>query len=86
MTTIARCVDNEMRRRHNDDETMGTAQPTGRIRRRRHHSSRRIGVAIKGSQGGGVERESWGRIAHTTHGGVRVTGFFSTTRCACLHA
>ncbi len=86
MTTIARCANDEMRRRRNDDQTMGTAQPTGRIRRRRHHSSRRIGVGVKGSQGGGVGRESLGRIARTTHGGVRVTGFFSTTLCACLHA
>ncbi len=53
MTTIARCVDDEMRRRCNDDKTMGTAQPAGRIRRRRHHRSRRIGVGEMGSQGGG---------------------------------
>ncbi len=57
MTTIARFVDNEMRRRHNDDKTMGTAQPAGQIRRRRHHISRRIGVGVKGSQGGGVGRD-----------------------------
>ncbi len=68
MTTIARCVDDKMQRRCNNDETMGTAQPAGRIRRRRHHSSRRIGVGVKWSQGGGVGRESWGRIARTTHG------------------
>ncbi len=52
MTTIARCIDNEMQQRCNDDETMGTAQPAGRIRRRPHHSSCRIGVGVKGSQGG----------------------------------
>ncbi len=86
MTTIARWVDDEMRRRRNNDETMGTAQPAGRIQCRRHHSSRRIGVGVKGSQGGGVGRESWGRIARTTHGRVRVTGFFPMMRCACLHA
>ncbi len=76
MTTIARCVDNKMRRQRNGDETMGTAQPAGWIRRCQHHSSRRIGVGVKGSQGGGVGRESWRRIARTTHGGVRVNGFF----------
>ena len=34
MTTIWRRVYDKMRRRRNDDETMGTAQPAGRIRRR----------------------------------------------------
>ncbi len=53
MTTIARCIDDKMRRRCNDYDTMGTAQPAGWIRRRRHHSSRRKGVGVKGSQGGG---------------------------------
>ncbi len=86
MTTIARRVDDEMRRRRNDDETMGTAQPAGRIRRRQHRVFGRIGVGNEGEQGRGAGRESWGSIAYTTHGGVRVTGFFSTTRCACLHA
>ena len=43
-------------------------------------------LAMRGGRGGGIGRESWGSIAYTTHGGVRVTGFFSTTRCACLHA
>ena len=60
MTTIARCVDDEMRRRRNDDKTMGTAQPAGRIRRRRHHSSRRRGVGVKGSQGGGCREGELG--------------------------
>ncbi len=86
MTTIARCVDVEMRRRRNDDETMGTVRPAGQIRRCRHRSSRRIGVGVEGSQGGGIGRESWGSIARTTHGGVRVTVFFLTTRCGWFNA
>ena len=48
MTTIGRRVDNKMRRRRNDDETMGTAQPAGRIRRRRHRVVGPIGVGNKG--------------------------------------
>ena len=60
MTTIGRRVDNKMRRRRNDDETMGTAQPAGRIRRRRHRVVGPIGVGDEGRQGGGVGRESWG--------------------------
>ncbi len=86
MTTIAHRVDDEMRRRCNDDEMMGTAQPAGRIRRRQHRAVGRIGVGNEGGQGEGAGRENWGSIAYTTHGGVRVTGFFLTTRCACLHA
>ncbi len=86
MTTIARRVDNEMQRRRNDDKMIGTAQPAGRIQFRQHRVVGRIGVGNEGGQGGGAERESWGSIAYTTHGGVRVTGFFLTTRCACLHA
>jgi hypothetical protein len=31
MTTIARRVDDDVRRRHNDDETMGTVRPAGLI-------------------------------------------------------
>ena len=58
MTTIARLVDDDVRRRRNDDETMGTVRPAGRIRRRRRNSARRIGVGVEGSQGGGVGRES----------------------------
>jgi hypothetical protein len=53
MTTIARCIDNEMRRRRNDDKTMGTAQPAGRIQRRQHRVVGRIGVGNEGGQGGG---------------------------------
>ncbi len=87
MTTIAPRADDKMQRQCNDDETMGTAEPAGRIRRRQHRFVGRIGVGNEGGQGGGARRESWGSIAYTTHGGVRVTGFFLTTRCACsLHA
>ncbi len=53
MTTIARRVDNEMRRRLKDNETMDTAQPAGRIRRRQHRVVGRIGVGNEGGQGGG---------------------------------
>ena len=52
MTTIARCIDDEMRRRRDDDETMGTVRPAGRIRRRRHRVVGRIGVDNEGGQGG----------------------------------
>ncbi len=86
MTTIAHCVDNEMQRQCNDDKTMGTAQPAGWIRRHQDRVVGRIGVGNEEGQGGGAGRESWGSIAYTTHGGVKVTGFFSTTQCACLHA
>ncbi len=86
MTTIARWVNDKMGRQCNDDKTMGTALPAGRIQRRQHCVVGRIGVGNEGGQGGGAGRESWGSIAHTTHGGVRVTVFFLTTRCACLHA
>jgi hypothetical protein len=41
-----------MRRRRNDDETMGTAESAGRIRRRRDRVVGLIGVGDKGSQGG----------------------------------
>ena len=58
MTTIGCRVDDKMLRRRNDDETMGTAQPAGRIQRRRHRGVGLIGVGDKGRQGGGVGRES----------------------------
>jgi hypothetical protein len=48
MTTIGRRVDNKMQRRRNNDETMGTAQPAGRIRRRRHRVVGPIGVGDEG--------------------------------------
>ncbi len=48
-----------------------------RIRPRQHCVVGRIGVGNEGGQGGGVGRESWGSIAYTTHGGVKVTVFFS---------
>ena len=49
--TIGRCVDDKMQQ-CNDNETMGTAQPAGRIRRLRQRVVGRIGVGVKGSQGG----------------------------------
>jgi hypothetical protein len=61
---------------------MGTAQPAGRIRRRQHRVVGRIGVGNEGGQGGGTERESWGSIAYTTHGGIRVPRvFFDDAMC-----
>ncbi len=53
MTTIAHRVNDEMQRRCNEDKTMGTAQPAGRIQRRQHHIVGRIGVGNEGRQGGG---------------------------------
>jgi hypothetical protein len=86
MTTIARRVNEDVRRRRNDDEMMGTVRPTGQIRSRRRNSKRPIGVGDEGGQGGGIGRESWRSILYTTHPVVRVTVFFSMTQCACLHA
>ena len=53
MTTIGCRVDDKMRQRRNDDETMGTAQPAGRIQRRRHRVVGLRGVGDKGRLGGG---------------------------------
>jgi hypothetical protein len=86
MTINVRRDDDDVRQQCNDNEMMGTIWPAGRIQRRRHRSSRRIGVGVEGGQGGGVGRESWGSIAYTTHGRVRIMGIFLTMRCACLHA
>jgi hypothetical protein len=62
MTTIACCVNNEMGRPYNDNETMGTVWPAGQILRRQHQhsSSRRRGVGVKGSQGGGRQEGELG--------------------------
>jgi hypothetical protein len=54
VTTNVRRDDNDMCRQRNDDETMGTIQPAGQIQRRRHRSSRRIGVGVEGGQGGAL--------------------------------
>ena len=78
MTIDARRVDDDVRRKRNDGETMGTVRPG--------HVAHLICVGDEGYQGGGVGRENWGSIRNTPHGGVRVTRFFSTMRCACLHA
>ena len=58
MTTIARRVDDDVRRRRVDDETMGAARPAGRIRRRRRHVCRLMGVGDEGGQGGVAGREN----------------------------
>jgi hypothetical protein len=85
MTTIGRRVDDKMRQRCNNNETMGTAQPARWIRRRRCNGSRRIGVGVKGSQGGGVGRESRG-VLHTILIMELGSPGFLATRCACLHS
>ncbi len=81
MTTIARCVDDKMRRRRNVDKTMGTAQPPGRIRRWRRHSLRRMGVGFKGRRGGMLGRAPGGGYGDTTHRAIGVTVFPTNTRC-----
>jgi hypothetical protein len=53
MTTIGCRVDDKMLRRRNDDETMGTAQPAGRIQHCQHRIVGLRGAGDKGSQGGG---------------------------------
>ena len=52
MTIDARRIDDNVRRKRNDDETMGTVRPAGRIRRRRRHFARLICVGDEGRQGG----------------------------------
>ena len=52
MTTIARRFDDGVRKRRDVDETMGTAQPPGRIRRCRCQVDARMCVGVEGSQGG----------------------------------
>jgi hypothetical protein len=53
ITTIARCVEDDVQRRCNGDETVGTAQPAGQIRRCRCQVDARMCVGVEGSQGGG---------------------------------
>ncbi len=65
MTINAHRVGKDERQRRNDDETMGTNQPAGQIRRLRRHVSRLIGVGDEGGQGGGAS-------------GRRVEGEFGT--------
>ncbi len=73
-------------RRHcQPSKTMGAARPVGRIRCRRRHVCHLMVSGDKGGHGGGVRRVRGGRYRSTNHRVVRVTGFFSTTRCACLH-
>ena len=56
MTTFARRVDDDVRRRHVDDETRDAAWPAGRIRRRRRHRVRLTGVGDEGGHGGDAGR------------------------------
>ncbi len=86
MTINARHDDEDVCRKHNDDETMGTVRPAGQIRRCQHYIVGHMGVGDEGRQGRVIGRESWGSFAYTTHRGVGVTEFFLTTRCACLQA
>ncbi len=80
MTTIAPRFDNGVQKRRNVDETMGTAQPPGRIRRWRRHSLRHMGVGFKGRRGGTPGRLPGGRFAYTTHLAIGVTVFPTNTR------
>ena len=64
-TTIdARRIGDDVRQKRNDNKTMGTIRPAGRIRRRRHHFARLICVGDEGRQGGAL--------------GGRVGGVFGT--------
>ncbi len=86
MTTIAHCIDDEMRRRRNDDEMIGTAQPAGWIRRCRHDSSRRIGVGIMGSQGGASGGRVGGELRVLLMVELGSPGFFRQCDVrACTH-
>jgi hypothetical protein len=76
ITTIARRVEDNVQRRHNGDETMGTAQPAGRIQRCRCQVDARMCVGVEGSQGGGAWREKWGSKNGQTHRAIGVTVFF----------
>ncbi len=52
MTISARRVDDDVQRRCNDHETMGTIQPAGRIWRRRRRIAHLMGVGDEEGQGG----------------------------------
>jgi len=54
MTIDARRINDDVRRKRNDDETMGTVRLAGQIRRRRRHVARLICVGDGGRQGGGA--------------------------------
>jgi hypothetical protein len=86
MTTIACRVDDEMRRRRNDDKTTSTAQPAGWIRRCQHRVAGHIGVGNEGGQGGGAVMESLGVLRTLLMVELGSQGFFR--RCnvrACTH-
>jgi len=87
MTINARRVDDDMRRKHNDDETMGTVRPAGRIRRHRRHVAHLICVGDGGRQGGGASGGRVGGVFGTLLMVELGSPFFSfTMQCACLHA
>ena len=52
MTTIGRRVDDDVRKKRVDKVVDLSIEPTGRIRRWRRHSIRRMGVGFKGRRGG----------------------------------
>jgi hypothetical protein len=84
MRTISRRFDDGVRKRRDVDETMGTAQPPGRIRRCRCQVDARMCVGVEGSQGGGAGREKWRNKNEQTHCAVGVTGFFLIARCTTV--
>ena len=53
MTTIGRRVDDDVRKKRVDKVVDISIEPTGRIRRWRRHSIRRMDVGFKGRWGGG---------------------------------
>ena len=63
MTINARRVDEDMHRKHNDDETMGTVRPAGRIRRCQRHVAHLICVGNEGRQGGGRQEGELGEYS-----------------------
>jgi hypothetical protein len=54
MKTIASRFDDGVQKQRDVDETMGTSQPPGRIRRCRFQVDACMCVGVKGSQGGGA--------------------------------
>ena len=84
MTIIAHCFDVGVRKQQNVDETLGTAQPPGRIRRCCCQVDARMCVGVKGSQGGGAGREKWRNKNEQTHRAVGVTGFFFVAQCTTV--
>ena len=61
MTVSARRVDDDVRKKRVDKVVDLGVGPTGRIRRWRWHSIRRLGVGFKGRQSGTLGRAPGGR-------------------------